>query len=176
MRLPVKLAATVLGLGMLSAGALGAGAQSTSLLTTGVHAASAVVHHAPTRSAQAVPAQDAACAADQASGGAESSGTELKGENATSDTVADTDNLQCGDQVQDTGTNGSATQHSPVTSANVDGSVRFLQASRSQASATTQTETGEQNSVTEKEASSSTETDGIVCEQQGQNEGNNAGC
>ena len=176
MKLPVKLAATVLGLGMLSAGALGAGAQSTSLLTAGAHAASAVVHQAPMRSSQAVSAQDAACAADQASGGAERSGTEREGENATSDTVADTDNLQCGDQVQDTGTNGSVTPNSPVTSANVNGNVRFLQASPSQDAATSQTETGEQNSATEQETGNSTATDGIDCVQQGQNEGNNTGC
>ncbi len=163
MKLPVKLAATVLGLGMLSAGVLGAGAQSTSMLTTGAHAASAVVHQAPMRSAQAVRAQDAAS-------GAESSDTE----NATSDTVADTDNIQSGDQVEDTGTDGAVTPHSPATSANASGKVTLL---RAQSAADTQSSASEQaSSESAAETSTTTETDGIVCDQQGQNEGDNAGC
>lgn len=174
MRLPSQFAATMLGLGMLSAGALGASAQSTPMFTTGLHA-STITQQAPLKTMQAASGQDPRCAADQANGAAENNGSaETKSETSGTENSADTDNLQCGDQVQETGTNSAVTQQAPVTSVNVSGKVTLLRAPGSQPAAATQSSASEQESAAE--TSATTETDGIVCDQQGQNQGDNTGC
>ncbi len=181
MRLPSQFAATVLGLGMLSAGVLGASAQSTPVFTTGLHA-STITQQAPLRTMQATSGQDPRCAADQANGATENNGSaETKGGTSGTENSADTDNLQCGDQVQETGTTGAVRQQAPVTSANVSGKVTLLRAQGSQSAADTQSSASEQESSaaaqeSAAETSTTTETDGIVCDQQGQNQGDNTGC
>lgn len=180
MHLPSQLAATLLGLGMLSAGAIGASAQSAPLFTAGPHAASAVTQQAPLRTTKAVPSQDPRCAADQANDASERHGSaESQNETNARENPADTDNLQCGDQGQDTGTTGAVTQHAPVKSLDVNdvnGKLTLLQASRTQHAATAQPGADEQEAATEAERGNDQETDGIVCEQQGEHEGENVGC
>lgn len=113
-------------------------------------------------------------------------------ESATED-PNDTDDLdlQCGDQGEDVGGTGTVTQGSPVNRAGLTGRLTFLRAALTQSDATAGSSSGEQESATEGESASEEqesatevetetgidqETDGIACEQEGEHDGENAGC
>lgn len=184
MKMSKTMVATALSFMMLGTGALGVAAQHPGASPQHAFAAASLAQPG-TKTAP----QSAACAADQKNGATEANETANEQENANEtenssakeNTAADPDNLQCGDQQQDSQSH--ATNGSQALAAPGHGTVTFLRAqvnpaATAQAGAS-QAENGaenEQAAETETGATNDQATDGVACDQQGQHEGNNTGC
>ena len=191
-----RLGALALGLGLMIGGFLSVGAASAAPVSTS-RAPTALHIRGGGLSAPALcglgeqpPSGPAVCAENQKDDAAEGdTGTEADDPNDTDDiqdengaddateNPSDTDNVQCGDQNEDAA-GGQASDQQAMTGGTQQ--VSFLRAqtqTESQATDGTEAANGaEPENGTETETGGDEAIDGIQCEQQGENEGENAGC
>lgn len=171
----LALSFMLFGASMLGAVALAQSQTPSSAAPPG--AATALKASNPATSSQ----QSAACQADQqgndtGQAAEQEKASETETMAAQENTAADPDNVQaqCGDQQQDSQAMTMNGQH--ALAAQHTGKVHFLRAQLNPSGTAQAGTENEQAAETETGASNDQATDHVVCDQQGQHDGNNVGC